>query len=215
MLLPDVGMARSRRLQAALSPHLHDDHLAARAFVGGAVRDTVAWAGQSPTSIWQRRCCPGSRSSTGWKLRVSKPFPPASITAPLPRLPRAEITKSPRFAAMSPPTGRRRATGRVFDRLARRCGAARFYDQRPVCRSRYRRDIRLFRWVWPTLTTGIVRFIGDADERIAEDHPAHITLFPLSRALRSKGDCRCRAAIEACAKGANGLTALSRERIAQ
>lgn len=63
------------------------------------------------------------------------------------------------------------------------------------------------------LASGVVRFIGDADKRIAEDFLRILRYFRfLARYGKGAVDG---AAIRACAKGAHGLTALSRERIAQ
>jgi poly(A) polymerase len=63
------------------------------------------------------------------------------------------------------------------------------------------------------LKAGIIRFIGDADQRIAEDFLRILRYF---RFLARYGHGAIDAdAIRACAKGAHGLTALSRERIAQ
>jgi poly(A) polymerase len=63
------------------------------------------------------------------------------------------------------------------------------------------------------LEAGVVRFIGDADQRIAEDFLRILRYF---RFLARYGHGNVNAdAIRACAKGAHGLTALSRERIAQ
>jgi poly(A) polymerase len=63
------------------------------------------------------------------------------------------------------------------------------------------------------LDAGIVRFLGDADQRIAEDYLRILRYF---RFLARYGHGPIDAdAITACAKGAHGLTALSRERIAQ
>ncbi len=63
------------------------------------------------------------------------------------------------------------------------------------------------------LENGTVRFIGDADQRIAEDFLRILRYFRfLARYGRGAVDTD---AIKACAKGAHGLTALSRERIAQ
>lgn len=58
-----------------------------------------------------------------------------------------------------------------------------------------------------------LRFIGDANQRIAEDFLRILRYF---RFLARYGGGQLDAdAIDACAKGAHGLTALSRERIAQ
>ncbi len=63
------------------------------------------------------------------------------------------------------------------------------------------------------LETGTVRFIGDANQRITEDFLRILRYFRfLARYGRGAVDTE---AITACAKGAHGLTALSRERIAQ
>jgi poly(A) polymerase len=63
------------------------------------------------------------------------------------------------------------------------------------------------------LTSGTVRFIGDADQRIAEDFLRILRFFRfLARYGRGQVDDL---AIRACANGTHGLTALSRERIAQ
>lgn len=63
------------------------------------------------------------------------------------------------------------------------------------------------------LDAGIIRFIGDADQRIAEDFLRILRYF---RFLARYGHGVIDAdAVNACAKGAHGLTALSRERIAQ
>ncbi len=63
------------------------------------------------------------------------------------------------------------------------------------------------------LDAGIIRFIGDADQRIAEDFLRILRYFRfLARYGRGTIDAD---AVNACAKGAHGLTALSRERIAQ
>lgn len=63
------------------------------------------------------------------------------------------------------------------------------------------------------LQAGIIRFIGDADQRIAEDYLRILRYFRfLARYGHGPVDAQ---AIAACAKGAHGLTALSRERIAQ
>jgi poly(A) polymerase len=65
----------------------------------------------------------------------------------------------------------------------------------------------------PDLEAGIIRFIGDAEQRIAEDFLRILRYFRfLARYGRGPVDPQ---AIAACAKGANGLIALSRERIAQ
>lgn len=63
------------------------------------------------------------------------------------------------------------------------------------------------------LEMGIVRFIGNADHRIAEDYLRILRYFRFF-ARFGKGSAD-KEAITACAKGAHGLTALSRERIAQ
>lgn len=63
------------------------------------------------------------------------------------------------------------------------------------------------------LEAGIIRFIGDADQRIAEDFLRILRYFRfLARFGRGNIDP---VAVAACAAGAHGLTALSRERIAQ
>ena len=63
------------------------------------------------------------------------------------------------------------------------------------------------------LKAGIVRFIGDADQRIAEDFLRILRYFRfLARYGHGTVDD---IAVGACANGAHGLTALSRERIAQ
>jgi poly(A) polymerase len=63
------------------------------------------------------------------------------------------------------------------------------------------------------LAAGLVRFIGDADQRIAEDFLRILRYFRfLARYGKGLVDAE---ALRACAKGAHGLTALSRERIAQ
>nr|WP_246337044.1 CCA tRNA nucleotidyltransferase [Sphingorhabdus rigui] len=63
------------------------------------------------------------------------------------------------------------------------------------------------------LDNGCVRFIGDATQRIAEDFLRILRYF---RFLARFGSGPVDAdAIHACAQGAHGLTALSRERIAQ
>jgi poly(A) polymerase len=63
------------------------------------------------------------------------------------------------------------------------------------------------------LAAGLVRFIGDANERIAEDFLRILRYFRfLARYGQGPVDAK---AIRACANGAPGLTALSRERIAQ
>lgn len=63
------------------------------------------------------------------------------------------------------------------------------------------------------LDNGIVRFIGDADQRIAEDYLRVLRYFRFL-ARYGRGGVNP-SAINACAAGASGLTALSRERIAQ
>lgn len=63
------------------------------------------------------------------------------------------------------------------------------------------------------LEAGIIRFIGEADNRISEDYLRILRYFRfLARYGHGSVDAE---AIAACAKGAHGLTALSRERIAQ
>lgn len=63
------------------------------------------------------------------------------------------------------------------------------------------------------LEAGTLRFIGDANQRISEDFLRILRYF---RFLARYGSGQIDAeAIAACAKGAYGLTALSRERIAQ
>lgn len=63
------------------------------------------------------------------------------------------------------------------------------------------------------LDAGVIRFIGDADQRIAEDFLRILRYFRfLARYGRGPLDAD---ALRACAAGAHGLTALSRERIAQ
>ena len=63
------------------------------------------------------------------------------------------------------------------------------------------------------LEAGVIRFIGDADQRIAEDYLRILRYF---RFLARYGHGPVNAeAIAACAKGAHGLNALSRERLAQ
>lgn len=64
----------------------------------------------------------------------------------------------------------------------------------------------------PDLKAGIVRFIGDPAERIAEDHLRILRFFRFhARFGKTAPD---RAALAACSAGANSLMALSRERIA-
>lgn len=63
------------------------------------------------------------------------------------------------------------------------------------------------------LDAGVIRFIGDADQRIAEDYLRILRYFRfLARYGRGPIDAD---AIRACTTAAQGLTALSRERIAQ
>lgn len=63
------------------------------------------------------------------------------------------------------------------------------------------------------LAAGTVRFIGDAERRIAEDFLRILRYFRfLARFGQGMIDEK---ALQACAKGVHGLTALSRERIAQ
>jgi len=63
------------------------------------------------------------------------------------------------------------------------------------------------------LHDGVLRFIGDPDERIAEDFLRILRYF---RFLARYGSGPINQdALNACAEGAHGLTALSRERIAQ
>ncbi|HEV7234450.1 MAG TPA: CCA tRNA nucleotidyltransferase, partial [Sphingorhabdus sp.] len=63
------------------------------------------------------------------------------------------------------------------------------------------------------LHAGIIRFIGDADLRIAEDYLRILRFFRfLARYGHGEVDA---SSLAACASGAHGLTALSRERIAQ
>lgn len=63
------------------------------------------------------------------------------------------------------------------------------------------------------LKAGILRFIGDANQRIAEDYLRILRYF---RFLARYGDGYADPiAVIACKNGAHGLTALSRERIAQ
>ncbi len=63
------------------------------------------------------------------------------------------------------------------------------------------------------LNAGILRFIGDANQRIAEDYLRILRYF---RFLARYGNGNVDAtAVIACKNGAHGLTALSRERIAQ
>lgn len=63
------------------------------------------------------------------------------------------------------------------------------------------------------LENGCVRFIGDATQRIAEDFLRILRYFRfLARFGSGPVDAE---AVNACAQGAHGLTALSRERIAQ
>ena len=62
------------------------------------------------------------------------------------------------------------------------------------------------------LKTGNVRFIGDANERIAEDHLRILRYFRfLARFSKGPADSQ---AIAACAENTNSLMALSRERVA-
>lgn len=63
------------------------------------------------------------------------------------------------------------------------------------------------------LESGTIRFIGDADQRIAEDFLRILRYFRFL-ARFGRGDIDS-VAVAACAAGAHGLTALSRERIAQ
>jgi poly(A) polymerase len=63
------------------------------------------------------------------------------------------------------------------------------------------------------LESGTIRFIGNADQRIAEDFLRILRYFRFL-ARFGRGDIDS-VAVTACAAGAHGLTALSRERIAQ
>jgi poly(A) polymerase len=63
------------------------------------------------------------------------------------------------------------------------------------------------------LQSKIIRFIGDADQRIAEDFLRILRYFRFL--ARFGGNTVDDNALRACAAGAHGLTALSRERIAQ
>ena len=65
----------------------------------------------------------------------------------------------------------------------------------------------------PDLEARKLRFIGDANQRIAEDFLRILRYFRFL-ARYGSGDID-KEAVDACAKGAHGLTALSRERIAQ
>jgi poly(A) polymerase len=62
------------------------------------------------------------------------------------------------------------------------------------------------------LESGRLRFIGDADQRIAEDHLRILRYFRFL--ARFGGDTADAAALAACENAANNLMALSRERIA-
>ncbi|MGB5076443.1 MAG: CCA tRNA nucleotidyltransferase [Sphingorhabdus sp.] len=63
------------------------------------------------------------------------------------------------------------------------------------------------------LNSGVIKFIGDAEQRIAEDYLRILRFFRfLARFGHGEVDP---VALRACANAAHGLTALSRERIAQ
>jgi poly(A) polymerase len=62
------------------------------------------------------------------------------------------------------------------------------------------------------LDSGLVRFIGDADQRIREDYLRILRFFRFH--ARYGAGAVDEASLAACARGAHGLTALSRERIA-
>ncbi len=206
-LLPDTAWRRADGLGLVVAA-LHDDHGGPR-YVGGAVRDSLLGFQVSdvdlattlrPETVIDR--LEGARIKA-----VPTGLDHGTITA-VAEGKNYEITTLRRDVA----TDGRRATV-AFATDWREDAARRDFTINALYADPQSGEIFDYHGGLHDLESGIVRFIGDANQRIAEDFLRILRYFRfLARYGHGPVDNE---AIQACAKGVHGLTALSRERIAQ
>lgn len=206
-LLPDADWRHAEGLQQVVAA-LHDNHGGPR-YVGGAVRDTLLGLEVSDVDL-ATTLLPEAVIDQLEAARI-KAIPTGvdhgTVTAVADGK-NYEITTLRRDVATD---GRRAVV--AFSTDWREDAARRDFTINALYADPLSGEIFDYHGGLRDLDAGIIRFIGDAGQRIAEDYLRILRYFRfLARYGRGTVDPQ---AIAACAKGAHGLTALSRERIAQ
>ncbi len=207
MRLPDTHWQHAAGLQKVLT--LLQDHHGGPLYVGGAVRDSLLGMPVSDvdiaTTILPREVI--DRLEAGGIKAVPTGIEHGTVTAAVDGK-NYEITTLRRDVA----TDGRRATV-AFSTDWREDASRRDFTVNALYADPKSGEIFDYFGGLNDLETGKLRFIGDAGQRIAEDFLRILRYFRfLARYGRGQIDGE---AIAACRKGAYGLTALSRERIAQ
>lgn len=207
MRLPDAHWQHAAGLEKVLT--LLQDHHGGPRYVGGAVRDSLLGIPVSDvdiaTTLLPRDVI--DRLEAGGVKAVPTGIEHGTITAAVDGK-NYEITTLRRDVA----TDGRRATV-AFSTDWREDASRRDFTINALYADPKSGEIFDYFGGLNDLETGRLRFIGDADQRIAEDFLRILRYFRfLARYGRGQIDG---VALAACAKGAYGLTALSRERIAQ
>ncbi len=207
MRLPDAHWQHAAGLEKVLT--LLQDHHGGPRYVGGAVRDSLLGIPVSDfdiaTTLLPRDVI--DRLEAGGVKAVPTGIEHGTITAAVDGK-NYEITTLRRDVA----TDGRRATV-AFSTDWREDASRRDFTINALYADPKSGEIFDYFGGLNDLETGRLRFIGDADQRIAEDFLRILRYFRfLARYGRGQIDGE---ALEACTKGAYGLTALSRERIAQ
>lgn len=207
MRLPDAHWQHAAGLQKVLT--LLQDHHGGPRYVGGAVRDSLLGMPVSDvdiaTTLLPREVI--DRLEAGGIKAVPTGIEHGTVTAAVDGK-NYEITTLRRDVA----TDGRRATV-AFSTDWREDASRRDFTINALYADPKSGEIFDYFGGLNDLETGKLRFIGDANQRIAEDFLRILRYFRfLARYGRGQIDGE---AIAACGKGAYGLTALSRERIAQ
>ncbi len=206
-LLPNADWRQSDGLREVVAA-LRDGHGGPR-FVGGAVRDTLLGIDVADVDI-ATALLPEiviNRLEAAWIKAVPTGLDHGTVTAVADGR-NYEITTLRRDVA----TDGRRATV-AFSTEWKEDAARRDFTINALYADPQTGEVFDYFGGLQDLDAGIIRFIGDADQRIAEDFLRILRYFRfLARYGRGVIDAD---AVNACAKGAHGLTALSRERIAQ
>lgn len=205
-VLPDAGWRNAKGLKALIDVLGAADGMVR--FVGGAVRDTLLGLPVKDIDCATRLLPEDSSrriAAAGFKA-VPTGIAHGTVTAILPSGP-VEVTTLRRDVSTD---GRHAVV--AFTDVWQEDAARRDFTINALSADPLTGEIHDYFGGLADLETGLVRFIGDPLERIAEDHLRILRLFRFHERF-GRGDPDP-AALAACVARANDLMALSRERIA-